>query len=424
MGRLVKMEKEKMWSKDFTLVVIGQIISLFGNAIIRLALPLYLLDLTHSASLYGITLALSTLPMICLSPIGGVMADRINKRNIMVALDFSTAGMLILFSLGSMVFSQTLMIIAAMMILYGIQALYQPTVQSSMPLLVSSDNLLKGNSIINQVNAISSLLGPSLGGVLYGVYGIWPVIGVGVICFVASAIMECFIVMPHVKQESRGNVLVLVKDDFKEGMHFVIKRNPVILKVSLICAAFNLALTPMLIVGLPIIIKINLNLPNKFYGYTQAAVGAGSLLGGIVIGLVGKKIGMKDLYKLLALSSISILPIAGILVISQNVWIIYGVIMAGATLCITLTTMFSIIAITYAQSETPTQLIGKVMSCIFTICLCAQPIGQSIYGVVFEKLGTRPPYIILISAVIAVLLSFASKRIFEDIKEKTNSCAA
>ena len=85
------MNSKKMYSKDFMLVVAGQIVSLFGNAILRFALPLYLLRETGSSTLYGIVTACSFIPMIVLSLLGGVLADRVNKRNIMVFLDFMTA---------------------------------------------------------------------------------------------------------------------------------------------------------------------------------------------------------------------------------------------------------------------------------------------------------------------------------------------
>ena len=59
---------EKLFHKDFTLVVIGQIISLFGNATIRFALPLYLLNLTGSSALYGTVTACAFLPALLLFP--------------------------------------------------------------------------------------------------------------------------------------------------------------------------------------------------------------------------------------------------------------------------------------------------------------------------------------------------------------------
>ena len=93
------MQKTKRFGKDFILVIIGQIISLFGNAVLRFALPLYLFDQTGSPTLLGLVSAGSFLPMVVLSPVGGIVADRVNKRNIMVVLDFSAAALIALFAL-------------------------------------------------------------------------------------------------------------------------------------------------------------------------------------------------------------------------------------------------------------------------------------------------------------------------------------
>ena len=82
--------REKLFHRDFTLVVIGQIISLLGNAVLRFVLPLYLLDVTGSRSLFGLCSAAAFVPMVVLTPLGGVVADRLHKQRIMVVLDFFT----------------------------------------------------------------------------------------------------------------------------------------------------------------------------------------------------------------------------------------------------------------------------------------------------------------------------------------------
>ncbi len=117
------MEK-KLFSKDFTLVVVGQIISLFGNAAVRFALPLYLLNLTGSSALYGAVMACAFIPSILLSPVGGIVADRVNKRNIMVTLDFFTAAVILIFSLCMDGGNLAVPVTVTMMILYGIAGAY------------------------------------------------------------------------------------------------------------------------------------------------------------------------------------------------------------------------------------------------------------------------------------------------------------
>ena len=111
---------QKLVSRDFTLVVIGQIISLFGNAAIRFALPLYLLNQTGSSAIYGTVTACAFIPAILLSPIGGIVADRVNKRDIMVILDFFTAAVIAGFSLLMNSVNLTVLLAVTLMILYGI----------------------------------------------------------------------------------------------------------------------------------------------------------------------------------------------------------------------------------------------------------------------------------------------------------------
>ena len=133
---------QKLFSKDFTLVLIGQIISLFGNATLRFALPLYLLNLTGSSALYGTVTACAFIPAILLSPIGGIVADRVNKRNIMVVLDFFTAAVILVCSLLMNGVNVIVLLTVTLMLLYGIASAYQPSVQASIPALVDQDHFM------------------------------------------------------------------------------------------------------------------------------------------------------------------------------------------------------------------------------------------------------------------------------------------
>lgn len=75
---------QKLFTKNFVLLILGQLTSLFGNFILKLALSMYVLELTGSAAIFAGILSIATIPTIILSPLGGIFADR---RNIMVALD-------------------------------------------------------------------------------------------------------------------------------------------------------------------------------------------------------------------------------------------------------------------------------------------------------------------------------------------------
>nr|WP_315988991.1 MFS transporter [Desulforamulus aquiferis] len=149
----------------------------------RYALPLYLLNQTGSSALFGTILAVSFIPMILLFPIGGILADRINKRNIMVVLDFSTALLISFFYLlvGKMNIIPLMAI--TMMLLYGIQGAYQPAVKASVPVLVGSEHIMKANSIIDMINSVASMAGPVIGGLLFSIFGLSPILVLSIGCF-------------------------------------------------------------------------------------------------------------------------------------------------------------------------------------------------------------------------------------------------
>ena len=81
------MKKEKLFTRNFTLLILGQVSSLTGNYTLKFALSMYVLEQTGSASIFAGMLSAALLPTVLLSPFGGILADRANRKHIMVALD-------------------------------------------------------------------------------------------------------------------------------------------------------------------------------------------------------------------------------------------------------------------------------------------------------------------------------------------------
>lgn len=410
------MTSRKLWNRDFTLVVIGQIISLFGNAILRFALPLYLLDITGSSTIYGAVLACSTIPMILLSPVGGILADRVNKRNIMVALDFITTLIILGFSICLGNVNAVVLILSMMVLLYAIQGAYQPTVQSSIPSLVTGEQLLGANAVINQVNSLSGILGPVIGGLLYGVWGLPPILLIAGVFFFASAVIEVFIHIPHIPAKSANGIISIVKNDFRESIQFVRSEKPVIWKVMCIVAVFNLFLTSMLLVGMPVLITQILKMSSQLYGYAQGALMSGGIVGGIVVGVFGKKIKIHQSYLLLFGTALTILPIGIVFLLNASAIVSYLTISLCAFLFMMISTVFSIQMLAFIQGETPPHLIGKVISCVLMLSLCAQPIGNALYGILFDLFSVAPWIVIFGVLGVSVLISAASKKVFLTMK--------
>lgn len=415
----------KLFNKDFILVLIGQIISLFGNSILRFALPLYMLNITKSASLFGIVSACSFIPMIFATPIGGLIADRINKRNIMVFLDFLTASITCISMVLMGKVNLVILILICLILLYSIQGIYQPTVQASIPFLVPSNDIIQANASINLVASLANLIGPVIGGILLGFWGIIPILYISGLCFFAAAIMEMFINIPSVKKYKDTKFLCSILTDMKDSFTFMIHHRPEILKMSFIISIFNLILSACAMIGLPIVITQNLGLSletaNRLYGYVEGAMGAGSLIGGILAGVLAKNIKIRYANLLIIICSLTFLPIAVALSSSLPVITTYVIITASSFFMMMLASFFSIQLMSCLQILTPNELLGKVISCAMCIVMCATPLGQAIYGIAFQHFSKIPQIIFLIAMIFTIIIGLGTTRIFRDVDKLTKT---
>lgn len=413
-------ENNKLFTRDFTLVVIGQIISLFGNSALRFAIPLYLLNQTGSSAIFGTVTALAFIPAILMSPIGGIVADRVNKRNIMVFLDFFTAALITIFYFALSDTNFIVLVAGMLMILYGIASAYQPSVQSSLPFIVSEENLLAGNSVINSVNSLSSLLGPVIGGILYSAYGLDIILIMSIACFTLSAIMEIFIHIPFIKQETQGNFLKIAKDDFSESLHFIKNKKPIMIKVLLAICAFNFFFSAMIIIGLPYLITEVLDFTkenaNRLYGFAEGALAAGGLAGGILAGIISKKLSIQKAGKILLLCSLCIFPIGISLLIVKSAMINYIIITLCCFVLMGLSMIFTIQMMSFVQAETPPHLIGKVIAVILTVSMCAHPLGNAMYGVLFGLCQGFEYVIIFFAGIISLMIALKTGSTFKNLK--------
>lgn len=380
----------KLFKKDFLLVAAGQIISLFGNQILRYALPLYLLTKTGSSAMFGTIAACSFIPMLLLYPIGGILADRLNKRTIMVILDFGTALLSLLFVLLAQTMNIAALMAVTMMLLYGIQGAYQPAVKASIPILVDAQALVQANSVIDVISSLASMIGPVIGGILFSMFGLHPILLVSILCFLLSAIMELFINIPYVKQQETEGIVKSGIRDLKESFSFMMKKQPVLWKMSLFYAGVNLLMTSLVMIAVPVIItqymNFSANTANRLYGYAQGIIAAGSVLGGLFAGGFSRKIHISSIPVFIIAAALSLI-LAGVGVqLKQTAMLSYGLLVLGCAMMLVLVTVFTIQIMSFIQNITPCHMIGKVVSCVICICMCTNPIGQFVYGIIFERL--------------------------------------
>lgn len=409
---------KKLFHKDFTIMVVGQIISIFGNSILRFAISLYVLDITGSAGIFAGILAMSMLPTILLSPIGGMVSDRLSRKHIMVVLDFTTALLIIafIFCLGS---PYIITILGIFMVLLSlIQSFYQPSVQASIPSITDKENLVAANSIVYQINALANLLGPILGGLLYGFFDIQLIAIISAICFATSAILEIFLHIPYVRQPRSTSIISTVKADFKEAISFILYENPAMFKLLIMLSGLNLFLTAMLQVGLPYIIKIQLGLSSQLYGFAESSLAIGMIIGSLYAANRSGKIKIQVSYKYLLLGSLAMVPIGFSIITGINAYVSYGIILLSLLTGMSFIAVFNVVAQAFMQAQTPTHLLGKVSSYVMTLTMCAIPLGQAFYGLCFELFANQSAWIVIFACFMAILLSKYAKGVLEAQKER------
>ena len=415
---------EKLFTKNFTLLILGQLTSLFGNFILKLALSMYVLEVTGSATVFAGILSAATIPTILLSPLGGILADRADRRNIMVALDALT-GVSVLCAALFLSESNAIAVISTLLIILSILSAFEtPTVQACIPTMLQGDNIMKGNAVVNQVASLSYLIAPMLGGVLYAVFGLKPVMYASVVCFSITALFECFIKLSYQRIQSQGGVLQIVKQDFLSSMQYISKEQTSISKMLLLTAFSRFFVMGITIVGLPFLVRTVLGLNAKYYGAAESALAVATILGSIAAGVLAEKLKIHKLSVLLASMGIFIIPAGIVFILPVNAIIKYGVTVVSFCGMQAVISIFSIFAVSLIQQRTPNHLIGKVMAYTSTVTLCVQPIGQIVYGFLFDRFYSAVYFVLIPTGIIVCIVGLSAMNFFKNMEKEQQEVSA
>ena len=285
------MKSERLFTRNFTFLILGQISSLLGNYTLKFALSMYILEQTGSASVFAAMLAIAMLPTILLSPFGGILADRANRRWIMVGLD-SLSGLTVLTAGLLLPFGSDLLVIGVLLVVLSVLAAFEsPTVQACIPQILSGDHLMRGNAAVNQAQAITSLVTPFLGSLVYAAFGLMPILWGTVACFFLTAFLECFIRLEFQKQEGSADLITIIKEDFAASVHFLRWEQPAILKLLLLAAMASLFVAGTVVVGFPYLVRTVLGLSAEHHGAVENAMGIVAVLDSLFVGVMGQKFG-------------------------------------------------------------------------------------------------------------------------------------
>ena len=404
-----EMQKERLFTRNFTLLILGQVSSLTGNYTLKFALSMYVLEQTGSASIFAGMLSAALLPTVLLSPFGGILADRANRKHIMVALD-ALSGLSVLAAGLLLPLGRELWVIGALLVLLSVLAAFEsPTVQACVPQMVSPQNLVQGNAVVSQVSAVTSLVTPFLGSLFYTAFGIGPVFAAAVVCFWLTALLECMIHLEYQKPPRTAGIGAIVREDLALSAHFLRREQPDILKLLLLAALAGMFVSGTAVVGFPYLVRTVLGLSATYYGAAESAMGAAAILGSLCAGLLGKKLRVRDMAAIFLSFGLSLFPIGLSFLLPVGRMARYGVLLFFFCVCQLGVCIFSTYAITLIQQRTPEQLMGKVMSCVFTLSMCAQPVGQVVYGALFDCFSDSVYWVLIPTGMLICLIAVASR---------------
>ena len=398
-----------MKNKNFIIIVIGQIISLFGNAIQRFSMSLYLLEFTGSTAAFARILAISTIPYIIFAPIAGRLSDNINRKKIMVYLDLICSAVIGVYAFILLKgHDHELIVGTAMFILSICATLYGPAVTSSIPQIVEEEKLTSANGVINQVGSIVNLAGPILAGLVYGLLGIKAIVIINAVSFLVSAIMEMFLDIPDVIKESMENTdnekvisMKFVKQscvDMKESFIYLKNEKKVILGIIASYALCNIFLVPILSIVAPYFINVFLGLPSEVFGIVEAVCVLGMILGGFIISVKPNMFSIKKVHYTYLPMIAGVIIIATLGFLKLNPYVLASTFAFGGLAIMLSVALSNVLTLTFIQKQIPDNMLGRVSAFSTAIATISVAPGQLLFGQVID-MGIPLGVILIITAI-------------------------
>jgi MFS family permease len=356
--------------------ITGQSISLIGTWMQMTAQSWLVLRLTHSATALGVIVALQTLPVLVLGPYGGVIADRVDKRRMMIALQTAMGVQALLLGLLTVAGVVRVWEIGVLAALLGLNNAFEnPARQSFMLELVGSEHLRNAVTLNSVLVNVARTVGPAVAGVLIAT------VGEG-ICFLANAASFVAVVASlHTMDRSMLDPTTpapRARGQLREGLRYVRKTRE--LALPLLMMALVGCLTYEFQVSLPVMASRGLHVGASGYGFMTASIGVGGLVGGLLVAAKGKT-GLKQLTAAVT---------------------VFGIALALATLAPSLTLEVAALALAGAASITfmatgnstlqlraQPNMRGRVMSLWFVAFQGSTPVGGPLIGWVIALAGAR-----------------------------------
>jgi MFS family permease len=356
--------------------VSGQGVSLVGTWMQMVAQSWLVLELTHSSVALGAIVAIQTLPVLLLCPYGGVIADRVDKRRLMVFLQSLMGVQALVLGVLTVTGVVRFWEIAVLAGLLGLNSAFEnPSRQSFLLEMVGPEHLRNAVSLNSVLVNAARTIGPAVAGLLIAT------VGVGV-CFLANAVSFAVVVVTLLtldrSQLSPSEPAPREPGQLLEGLRYV-RRTPE-LAVPLVMMAFAGMLTYEFGVTLPVVDRQSLHGGAAAYGLMTAAMGIGAVFGGLVTAARGRT-GTRALTVAASAFGVAILLAAAAPTLPLE---LIALAVAGAG-----SVSFMAIGNSTLQLGAAPQMRGRVMSLWFVAFQGSTPLGGPIVGWVAAAAGAR-----------------------------------
>ena len=392
---------------NFRLVFFGALVSEIGALLYSFAVGFYILEITdNNAFLQGLYLALCGAVFLIVTPIGGVLGDRFNKGKIMFVCDYIKGGLILAATLAMFIFKENAAHVAILfavgIIGNAVSGIFSPASGALFPHIIEQEQLQQANSYFSVKNALQSILGVVLAGVLYASMPILVLFVIVGICYVLSGVSEMFIRYEHHRPEERLTVK-LALSDMRDGLVYVKSQKPIM--VLLVAILFiNFFFTPVASNFIPYFVKTDVAgapsylfdsflTPELYSSVLSMMFGISTLVCSMILSAKKQddKCGKKVAWVLTATAATLILETVGyyILVkrgVSLNAFLI--LLCGGFLLIGTFITFVNIPLNTTLMRITDKDKLSKVTSITGIIAQGMIPIASVLAGTVLQYLGS------------------------------------
>ena len=223
------MKKENtnpLWTRDFTIITLGSVVSMVGNSLSGFAMSLMVLDYTSSSLFYAIYIMVFTLPQLIVPVFSGAILDRFSRKKTIYTLDYISS--LLYLAVGLLLFNGWFnypLFALFVFILGSIQSIYQVAYQSFYPMLISEGNFSKAYSVASMLESVTVFIVP-VSTLVYNVFGLGPLMLANALCFFIAATVETRIkteekyVMEQKATEEKNKIHQMLSDT-KKGFEYL-----------------------------------------------------------------------------------------------------------------------------------------------------------------------------------------------------------